>query len=73
MLQPTIFGFASVEDVEEAIEQRLRDVNAYKKEELAHALGQAIATLNEINRAIPVESEERHLVANALESFCNNG
>jgi hypothetical protein len=71
MLRPTVFGFASVDDVGDAIERRLSNVNADKKEELALALGQAIATLKAINQSIPVESAERHLIANELEAFAN--
>jgi hypothetical protein len=57
--------------VEDAIAKRLQAVNANSKEELALVLGQAVAALNNINAAIPVQSKHRHLIANELEAFAN--
>ena len=71
MLKATIYGFADQDDVERAINQRLSDVNADKKEQLASLLGEAIAALKDINLSIPVHPKSRHLVAGALENFCN--
>ena len=72
MLQPTPFGYASLDDVDEAITARLANVNADNKEDLARVLGEAIAALGDINKSIPVYAEERHLIAGTLEGFCNN-
>lgn len=73
MLNVTIYGFADHDDVERAINAKLDSVNADKKDQLASMLGEAIATLKDINMSIPVHSKSRHLVAGALENFCNNG
>lgn len=71
MLQPTIFGFASTDDVEEAITARVRIVPATSKDVMATLVGDAIGALVDINRSIPHDSVERHLVAGALEKFAN--
>jgi hypothetical protein len=71
MLEPTVYGFASSEDVEDAIAKRIQSISADKKEELAQILGEAVAALNEINMNIPEHGKARHLVANALERFAS--
>ncbi len=72
MLPTTIYGFADEEAVENAIRERLAGVNADSKEQLADLLGEAIATLIDINSSIPHQSKQRHLISNALENFANN-
>ena len=72
MLQPdSVYGYAKDEDVEAAINQRMKDINPASKEELSRLLGEAVFSILEINGSIPVQSRHRHLVANALELFAN--
>lgn len=72
MLAPdSVYGFAKHEDVEDAIAARVNGIKASDKGEVRQLLGEAIAALNDINMSIPVQSKQRHLVANALESFAN--
>lgn len=72
MLKPdSVYGFASHDDVEDAIAARINAVKASDKGEVRQMLGEAIAALNDINQSIPVQSRHRHLVAGALEGFAN--
>ena len=71
MLEPTEYGFAHQDDVDDAITVRLSAVDATNAEHLAKLLGEAIAALSDINQSVPVETHERHLIAGALEAFAN--
>ena len=72
MLQPdSVYGFASDEDVAAAINARMAAVSPDRKEDLAKLLGEAVFALLEINGSIPIQSKQRHLIANALERFGN--
>ncbi len=68
-MQPTVYGFASGEDVEKLIRARVREVRSGEAVALADLLGQAVFALLEINNSIPVHAKQRHLVASALENF----
>ena len=70
MLKPdSVYGYASHDDVEEAMTQRL--ASAMSKKDLAIIASEAVAALSDINQSIPVQSRHRHLVAGGLENFAN--
>ena len=71
MLEPTEYGFAHQDAVDDAITVRLAGLDASKVADVAKMLGEALATIADINQSIPVEAPERHLIAGALESFAN--
>jgi len=73
MLKVTVYGFASHDDVDDAIAKKLAGINPGKIADVASLLGEAIAALSDINQSIPVHSKQRHLVAGALENFANSG
>ena len=71
MLKLSVYGFATDSDVQEAIEARLSSITMSKRTDVGILLGEAVTALLEINDAIPVQAKQRHLVANALETFAN--
>ena len=74
MLRPdSVYGFANHEDVADAIEARVHQINnaKHKRRAGAELLAEALAALADINLSIPVHSKQRHLVAGALEGFAN--
>ena len=73
MLKPTIYGFAHHNDVDDAIANRVQECNPDSKQELALLLGEMVAVITDINRSVPYDSEERHLVAGPLEKLANGG
>lgn len=66
----SVYGFADNEDVQEAIQKRLADLNG-NPEGVSRVLGQAVRALLDINANIPVQSRHRHLIAAELERFAN--
>ena len=71
MKPDSVYGFAKHEDVEAAIMARLEFILEEDTLALSKMLGEAVAALLEINNAIPVQSRQRHLVAQPLEQFAD--
>lgn len=65
------YGYVGHDQIEDAITERLRAIDNRKAEALAQLLSEAVSALLEVNSAIPVQSNQRHLVAQALEKFAN--
>lgn len=65
------YGFAGHDAVEQAVNERLASVARKTPEHAAALLGEAVAALLAVNSAIPVHSNQRHLVAEALEKFAD--
>ena len=71
MKPDSVYGFAKHGDVEAAITARLEFVLEEDTLELSKMLAEAVAALLEINESIPVQSRQRHLVAQPLEQFAD--
>lgn len=71
MTPDNVYGFAKHEAVESAILSRLEFVIEEDTLELRKVLKEAVLALLEINNTIPVQSRQRHLVAQALEAFAD--
>lgn len=71
MKPDSVYGFAKHEDVAAAIDARLEFILEDDTLALSKMLVEAVAALLEINDNIPVQSRQRHLVAQALEGFAD--
>ena len=71
MKADSVYGFAKDVDVEDAIIARLEFMLDDDMVGIKLMLGEAVAALLEINKTIPVQSKQRHLVAQALEAFAD--
>lgn len=71
MIADSVYGFAKDADVEKAIIARLDFVQEDDLFAVKAMLGEAVVALLEINSIIPVQSKQRHLVAQALEAFAD--
>ena len=71
MKADSVYGFAKDKDVEAAILARLEFILEDDTFAIKAMLGEAVTALLEINNAIPVQSRQRHLVAQPLEQFAD--
>lgn len=71
MKADSVFGFARDSDVKKAIIARFDFVFEDGEPAVKKMLTEAVIALLEINSTIPVQSRQRHLIAQALEAFAD--